>query len=852
MKIKKIFSYLWLWTIIAYTLWLWTYTNAYTKDFFIWWEASDWYVLHWKVEYALMWNDAETWQKNWNNYEIKVNPLVKYTPWIFWVWHLWRWKWDRWLIMWKDKDDRVTLIEPDEALKDANSKTWENQYSKPYWEEKFQVDQPKSQASVKLTEDIEVTTRPVKKEAQSKLKFYIQKSNNWQWKYTLYDVTNPKNPINIEWKNIFNKWDKKYRPVFILSMRAVLMWNTWQLNFITRWKFSWMWKKFETNTNQYSDWIDAKAFYISNFQYTDKNTWNKVSWEWKSAVLVWRDAWLYFDNKIRDWAKLEDLQRWYRPQLVWTVPLLKINVWKSWNNTTYYTSLYWPFEWKSYWLQTNHSKWIVYSDWQTVHDLRLSRENITKCDEQWLCETYDWEKWYYPKADLIWKSKWDWWITWNNQLYRLWAWNNYKWWLTDLTWKMYSYDHRYSYYINAWFCWDWMLQDEMWEQCDLWVWNWEWWSCSLSCKNQESTCWNWKLEEKTEECDWKMFEWKPADMSILPLWLKWQTWLTYTWKNNPCYKPWDEIPKWRKACQWKKPYWKIELSPKVDVQIKDWSDVRDMILSELPIWADIATYQWFQESIQKKLEQSKWEQWKNVEYIKKFPIVTKLYAPNVLKWTPSTPDQLKALKWLDWIWKLNLYEPKLNQIWRFVYKEEKNTDNIKIWSQLTNNVAVKYWYSPLKNEINNFVTDLPEPIKKFSWEDLTCKSLKIQDLWNNKYQITWNFWSKSWLPPSNKIINDARTKFSVNFKSWRKFIEDLQISSYQNKNKPIVFPVLTQDEEAIITVQWYNEDAKVMKQEICPFKLKFNPLLCDPTTSHNWINNPHWDPFDANYWIYSW
>lgn len=881
MKISrtKKFSYLSLCLLCLSALW--TQVNAYTHDMFIWWSDSDNFVLHWHLEYWRVWDNSKTWKTlNWNS-EVTQDPLVKYIPWIFWKWHLNKWKELDWLTMSKTQDWKVIVSNTDDVLKEV-WQNWEMQFFRPYWDIQYQVEHPQSTSSLSLTEWIQVTTRPVLKSNVN----YQWAKLYWTWndslkKYEILDYWNKKKNIsNIPLKNLW-----VYRPYFIMWMRSNLLWATWQLNFVLRWKFSWTWKYLDKKVNEYSNWLDAQAFYISNYTYS---WW--ISWEKKSASYLWRSAWMYFTNYLRDWATLENLQKWYRPQLVWSMPLIKINAWKWWN-IKYRMNLYDQWTWTNHWLKQITAKWELYSDWKTVFDNRLSSDKYSR-DDQWYWETYNWE-WYYPKPELIWKWQSENWITWNNQLYRLWSWNN-KPWITskDLTWMMYSYDHRYSYFTDIWFCWDWLMQTFAWEECDDWPWNWEW-SCSLTCKNQENTCWNWKVDivktkdwkidlEKSEECDWKMFEWKPVDMNILPTWLKWQTWLTYTWKNNPCYKPEekdeyskivDEHWKQRKACQWKQPYWTIELSPK-DWEIKEWSDVRDITLSDLPVWANITTCQWYQ---LKDANKNYWVNKYKIPNIYEYPYVSYVVLPYLKWWINPNSDQLKKIKWLDWICKLNLYrtdfelrkvnwnkvdiikDPKktnLKIIWESIYKNwelNKPKDNdIKVWSQLTNNVAVRFWYSPHRSTINTFINDEPKTKNKINAENLWCWNIQWKEVWNNMYQIFWNFDPDKDTKVSNEMINDINSKFSVRFKSWKEFLVDHPVKNF-HKKWLIKLPQISKNETVEIKVKWFNKLENKFKEEICKIELKYQPSSCDMTLSNNWVNNPKvWsNPFDANHWIYS-
>lgn len=880
---KKKFSYLSLWLLCLSALW-WSYTNAYTHDMFIWWWDSDNFVLHWHLIYWLVWNDAKTWKVvNWNS-EVTQDPLVKYVPWIFWKWHLNKWKELERLTMSKDKDWKVVVASLEDVLKDTNW-WWEPQYLRPYWDIKYQIEHPQSTSSLPLTEWIQVTTRPVMLQNP---KFKSAKLY-WTWnekanKYEILDYWNKKrNVTSLPLKNLWN-----YKPYFVISMRSNLLWWTWQLNFVTRWKFTWIWKYLDSKANEYSNWLDAQAFYIADHNY------NWVSWKNKSAVYIWRSVWMYFPNYLRDWAKLDDLQKWYRPQLVRSLPLMKITAWKWWN-VNFKTSLYDQWVPKNHWLKQFTAKWQLYNDWETVYDKRLSSDKYSR-DDQWYWETYEWE-WLFPKADLIWKWSSENWLTWNNQLYRLWSWNN-KPWVTskDLTWMMYSYDHRYSYFTDIWFCWDWLTQTFAWEECDDWPSNWEW-SCSLTCKKQENTCWNWKVDivmtkdwkidtEKSEECDWKMFEWKPVDMSILPTWLKWQSWLTYSWKNNPCYKPeekdeyskiLDEKWKPRKACQWKMPYWTIALSPK-DWEIKKWSDIRDITLSDLPIWANITTCQWYE---LKTANKDYWINKYKIPNIFEYPYVSYVVLPYLKWWVTPTSEQLQKIKWLDWICKLNLYkkdfelrkvykenwwnkvkvisDPKktnLEIIWNSIYKNwalNKPEDNdIKVWSQLTNNVAVRYWYNPHRETINTFINDEPNVKDKLSSELLWCNEIVSKEVWSNMYQLSWNFNPSKDVDISQELVNNLNSKFTFKFRSWREFLVNKPIKIF-HKRWILKLPQLTKDEIVDIKVTWYDQLEKKTKEKTCEIKLKYQPFTCDMTLSKNWVNDPKvWsNPFDANHWIYS-
>ena len=191
---KKKFSYLSLWLLCLSALW-WSYTNAYTHDMFIWWWDSDNFVLHWHLIYWLVWNDAKTWKVvNWNS-EVTQDPLVKYVPWIFWKWHLNKWKELERLTMNKDKDWKVVVASLEDVLKDTNW-WWEPQYLRPYWDIKYQIEHPQSTSSLTLTEWIQVTTRPVMLQNP---KFKSAKLY-WTWndkanKYEILDYWNKKRNV---------------------------------------------------------------------------------------------------------------------------------------------------------------------------------------------------------------------------------------------------------------------------------------------------------------------------------------------------------------------------------------------------------------------------------------------------------------------------------------------------------------------------------------------------------------------------------------------------------------------------------------------------------------------------------
>jgi len=64
---------------------------------------------------------------------------------------------------------------------------------------------------------------------------------------------------------------------------------------------------------------------------------------------------------------------------------------------------------------------------------------------------------------------------------------------------------------NQWTCWNWIIEKDAWEECEIWDAN-----CNNTCHLWELNCWNWKLDN-WEECDFTFY---------LNQWL--------AWDDNPC------------------------------------------------------------------------------------------------------------------------------------------------------------------------------------------------------------------------------------------------------------------------------------------------------------------------------
>ena len=891
-----ILMFIWLsiWTSFWYNsdFWRWWWD---TNDLWVDWRTYDWYLLSAEEQYWFLpwtnssWESCATWNTQWWNVESRCEPNVKYFTKYLWNWHLNIWdkiKNDVPLFRreidnnWNIKESKVIIEETDFILwwsratkADFDALTESIRYS-VYW-----VSDPTNVNAIDLMLDAQkFTTRPVRKWADDNLKLYWKsESPDWKWNYHMVDYWAKKNwqpiEINKEWTQTKSIWWSnwsKYRPAFVLWMRSVLHWD-WQINFHLRWKFNNFWYIEENKTyNDYSTstWIDWQAFYIAWWTY--KLNWTTMKWNWKSAVTAWRNHWLYFRSLPNYWAStnLDDLQRWFRPQLVWSLPMIKVHVWTWTENFTFYTNFYDPRTW-NWQLNTHKNKWKVWDWWEMVYDWKFAEDR--KRDENWYSSQFKWQ-WYYADASRIWLRENEWWITWKNTLYRLWSWKFQD---TVLTWMIYRIDDRYSYFLDVWFCWDWFLQDYAWEKCDLWIWNWEWSTCSNTCKKQENLCWNWIIDTAAwEECDYKIFETMYVD-KLSPLWLWWQTWLIYSWKNNPCYSPDDKAEYeaiWRKACQWKKPTWSITLQP-YDKALEA-NDIRNIIISNTPYYASINSCQWYDpEWIYIK---DYWTNFDTYPYFLTYPYATdwkqttKLYTSTFNEWYDNLPsDKITLLKWLNSSCNLDMNKtdyqipliPTINwkywssaqevsiKFWNLPWVWSQNwwmDEKIKVWSLLVNNVAIAYWYNPKSPNINTFINN------SWTWSivfsDFQC-TIETTQKWENLYSIEVKFYDINNNVTDNilKLINASTSNWTLSL-IWKTL--NSKLTTFYKKPIEITNPI-TKNEQ--VQFKWTVIDNWTSHEFACTTTLKFDPQWCYTWVSNwSWINNPStWNPFDANVWIYS-
>ena len=880
--------------LILLFIWLsiWSIAFWYDSNFWVWWwyenefrywRQRDAFLLSAEEEFWFLPNSScATWNtKDWN-IESQCDPNIKYFTKYLWNWHLNIWNSIKNQVPilrkemngdWTIKDNRIILEETEFVL------WWERCFNDWHCISRFQdlsewirysvyqVSDPTSVWKIKDMLDAQkFTTRPVRKWADDNLKLYWKsESEDWMSKYHLVDYW-AKKEINVEWSQLKNVW-KKYREAFVLWMRSVLHWD-WQINFHLRWRFNNFWFLEENKTyNDYSTsmWIDWQAFYIANWTYT--LNWKTMKWNWKSAVTAWRNHWLYFKSLPNYWndTKLEDLQRWFRPQLVWSLPFIKVSVWSWPERLTFYTNFYDPRTWQ-WQLNTHKNKWTIWSWWDMAYDWKFAEDR--KRDENWFSSKFTWQ-WYYPDVTKIWLSESEWWITWENSLYRLWSWKFQD---TVLTWMVYRIDDRYSYFVDIWFCWDWLLQEYAWETCDLWTWNWPWSTCSNVCQKQENLCWNWVVDTAAwEECDYKVFETMYVD-KLSPLWLWWQTWLIYSWKNNPCYSPDDKAEYeaiWRKACQWKKPTWSITLEP-YDKLISDDNsqDIRNIVITDLPYYASINSCQWYNPKVVDKY----WINFDKLPYILTYPFVnenfheqvTWAYTKITVPYENLNANQIKVLKWINSNCNIDMkknYKDQIQKIWwindsltpvqlqnewdlRTIWADNWNT--IKVWSILTNNVAAAYWYDPKSPNINTFINN--SWIWTESASDFQCTIEQTQK-WENLYSIEIKFHNSINQVDENitKLINASTSNWTLSL-IWKTL--NSKLTTFYKKPIEITNPI-TKNEQ--VQFQWTVIDNWTPKTFACTTTLKFDPQWCYTWVSNwSWINNPStWNPFDANVWIYS-
>lgn len=876
-------------------MWWWWWSN------WMWWNRTrDWFLLSAEEEYWFLptanqfWESCSTWVTQWWNIESRCDPRIKYFTKYLWNWHLNIWNsiknkvplYRRDVSSWWEINDARVVVEETDMLLWWVRCTAEDWLNLTEWMRYpvYQVSDPTNTGKIsEMLNAQKFTTRPVRKWADDNLKLYWKsESPDWKWNYHMVDYWATKNwqpiEINKEWTQTKNIWWSnwsKYRPAFALSMRSVLHWD-WQINFHLRWKFNNYWYLEEhpiTNTDySTSTWIDWQAFYIANWTY--KLNWTTMKWNWKSAVTAWRNHWLYFRSLPNYWAStnLDDLQRWFRPQLVWALPFIKVHVWVWTENFTFYTNFYDPRTW-NWQLNTHKNKWKVWDWWEMVYDWKFAEDR--KRDENWFSSKFQWQ-WYYADASKIWLSWNEWWITWENSLYRLWSWKFQD---TVLSWMIYRIDDRYSYFLDVWFCWDWFLQDYAWEKCDLWIWNWEWSTCSNTCQIQANLCWNWVIDTAAwEECDYKIFETMYVD-KVSPLWLWWQTWLIYSWKNNPCYSPDDKAEYeaiWRKACQWKKPQWNITLQPYDKPLDKENWDIRNIIISDTPYYASINSCQWYDPEWE--YLQDYWTNFDTYPYFLTYPYATNwkqttaLYTSTFNEWYNNLPsDKITLLKWLNSSCNLDMnktdYQIPLvpavnwkfwssaqeisNKFWNLPRVWEDNwkkwiDEKIKVWSLLVNNVAIAYWYNPKSPNINTFINNSWKwtPVNKDQPE---C-TIEVMQKWENLYDLKLYIKPWNWEITTDFLnnINNSSSVWKLEL-LWKTATQKLS-TFYNSEWKTInISNAITKNESVLFsftTPNWIWS---------CKATLKFDPQWCYTWVSNwSWINNPStWNPFDANVWIYS-
>jgi len=244
------------------------------------------------------------------------------------------------------------------------------------------------------------------------------------------------------------------------------------------------------------------------------------------AVLVPMHT-IHFPFVFNQWF----IQPWkniiYKPEILVSNAFTYIKRDKQWNNTSLLSRMtntkwwYWKYVSEKKSLLTKND--LIKTKYANVKTLikvnsslrkqyyywNINENNVNNYTESQLREeAYNWKLYDVKWANLTWKnSKFK-----NNLIYE----DNSK------PWKIYfKLDNRYWYILdNVWYCWDWIIQRQFWEECEIWQDN-----CNSNCKIEKNKCWDW-IREKNEECDYKFYQ------------NKW-----YYWDDNPCTK----------NCNWKKP-----------------------------------------------------------------------------------------------------------------------------------------------------------------------------------------------------------------------------------------------------------------------------------------------------------
>ncbi len=472
---------------------------------------------------------------------------------------------------------------------------------------------------------------------------------NWKWEKLLPDNLARKDET-AEWKTL------KF------SLRAIRNTNQAQKNY-------WLFMRFNEPFNYVN-----KDTNNDSLQYTYKMDlwsfpWKEVSSNYWWAILLWSSQlflhpWLYWTQK--------DLQRWYRPQVSFLLPFTNMKS-KAWN--------WWSLWWKHSSILYNPSANPI-----TVVNTSNHWSIAYNVDEQvqWWENTVKWDA-DYDKINWEHYTQWAYSFTFNpdsvkNQL--LSPNSNY---LMNPDWNVVKIDNRYAYFWDIWFCWDWKIQEEWWEQCD--------WSkdCNFACKKWPLACWDWKIQEEYwEECDYKIYE---------------DQWLV--WDENPCYSLSDED---KEAAML---YWE-EFIDNLTKEVEGYDTVdfapRDVCTYKVPTWKIDVKFSTSNPN-QKQLDTELDYDWSNYN---QYYVTYK--SPNI------NPDLIIKINNNIWVLDNPFIWNHSTLIWDKLNKELNNDSKNVLFNWILFNKDAKInWYNIINKTDNQ--SELPQ-----SLNNLTCTiTAKITD-----------------------------------------------------------------------------------------------------------------------------
>ena len=410
--------------------------------------------------------------------------------------------------------------------------------------------------------------------------------------------------------NIYD-FSKKLFSEFMISFWTMTV-NFW-------WKLRWqkniwivVWKNF------YNNWVNDSLY--KRYYYDFNSFWSTSTPTVDVAVLVPTRT-----INFPFWINSSLIKRWkniiYKPEVLFANAFTYAKWSNSWNKTYLLSRITWAWYWKNVTNKTSYqtlsnSIYTKYADVKTLiktnselfreyYYWNINKYNVDKYTESQLRKlAYDWKLYDIMWTNLVWWNK----KFKNKLIYEDWS----------KPWKLYfKIDSRYWYiFDNVWYCWDWIIQKSMWEECEIWDPN-----CDSDCRISNNLCWNWVVDS-WEECDY---------------WLYNSRW--FYWDDNPCTK----------NCTWKKPWtcWAKILFFNYDKQ-NLWNTI-----NPIDNWIDIMNQLYFWFIVCSKLP--KWWEWLSWFYFK------------TADWYKNINDTYLT------IWSNKLFKPEYKSLYDII----KSVDNVK-------------------------------------------------------------------------------------------------------------------------------------------------------------------------------